>query len=164
MNGFQEQDVDSVSSSITAIRQAWLDAVLARDAERLAGMVTDDVVVVHGNGRCIHGTVELKADFLKGFDAFSIEQHVSAAQVVVRGDWAFEIAEVHSTLTPRCGGEATHVLSTTVTALSRCSDGSWKVARVLGLLPSKHALSRDQAVEDNGEKMSCDIAAETQKN
>jgi len=134
MNASQQPDRDSVTSSIAAVRQAWLDAVRSGDAERLAAMVTDDVVVVHGNGRCVRGRDELKADFLKGFEVFAIEQSLSAAEVVVRGRWAFEIAEVVTKLTPRGGGEATRVRSTTVVALNRQADESWKVSRVLGML------------------------------
>jgi len=134
MDMFPQQETNSVASSIAAVRQTWRDAVRAADAERIAAMVTDDVVVVHGDGRCVRGREELKADFLKGFEAFSIEQEVSNPEVVVRGQWAFEIAEVESTLTPRRGGKATHVHSTTVVALSQQPDVSWKVGRVLGLV------------------------------
>ena len=136
METFPAPDINSVTSSVAAVRQAWLDAVRTGDVERLAAMVTDDVVVVHGNGRCVRGRDELKADFLKGFESFSIEQNVSSAEVVVRGTWAFEIAEVDSRLTPRCGGDSTKVHSTTVVALSRQPDGSWKIGRVLGVLDS----------------------------
>ena len=136
METFPAPDINSVTSSVAAVRQAWLDAVRTGDVERLAAMVTDDVVVVHGNGRCVRGRDELKADFLKGFESFSIEQNVSSAEVVVRGTWAFEIAEVKSRLTPRCGGDSTHVHSTTIVALSRQPDGSWKIGRVLGVLDS----------------------------
>jgi len=80
------EDRDSAVTSITALRQAWLRAVRSSDVERLASLVTDDVVVVHGNGRCVHGRDELKTDFQKGFEAFSIEQNVSSAEVVVRVD------------------------------------------------------------------------------
>jgi len=88
---FPAPDSNSVASSVAAVRQTWLDAVRAGDLERLAAMVTDDVVVVHGNGRCVRGREDLKADFLKGFESFSIEQNVSSAEVVVRGRWAFEM-------------------------------------------------------------------------
>jgi len=136
VHNFRTPDSNSVASSVAALRQAWLDAVGAGDVERLAAMVTDDVVVVYGSGRCIHGRDELKADFLKGLESFSIEQNVSSAEVVIRGRWAIEIAEVESTLTPQCGGKSTHIHSTTIVALNRQSDGSWKVGRVLGLLDS----------------------------
>jgi ketosteroid isomerase-like protein len=92
-----------------AVREAWPDAVRAGDVERLAELVTDDVVVVHGNGRCAHGRDELKADFLKAFDAFSIEQKVSSTEVIVRGQWFFEISQVDNWLTPCCGGQSTNV-------------------------------------------------------
>jgi uncharacterized protein (TIGR02246 family) len=128
-----EQSADDVASAIAVVRQAWLDAVRERDVERLGALVTDDVVVVHGNGRCLCGKEELKADFRKGFEAFSVEQSVSSSEVVVRGRWAFEISEVESRLTHR-SGESTHVHSTTVVALNQESNGSWKVARVLGLV------------------------------
>jgi ketosteroid isomerase-like protein len=75
----------------------------------------------------------LKVDFLRGFEAFSIEQNVSSVEIVIRGAWAIEIGEVESRLTLNCGGESTHVQSTTVVALNRQPDGSWKVGRVLGL-------------------------------
>ena len=136
MDTFPAPDINSVASSVAAVRQAWLDAVRTGDVERLVAMVTDDVVVVHGNGRCIRGRDELKADFLKGFESFSIEQNVSSAEIIVRGRWAFEIAEVESKLTPQCGGESTHVHSITIAALNRQPDGSWKVGRVLGVLDS----------------------------
>jgi len=133
---FPESDSHAVARAIAAVRQAWLDAVRAGDAARLADMVTDDVVVVHGDGRCLHGREDLKADFLKGFERFSMEQQVSAAEVVVRGAWAFEISLVESRLTPHSTGEAKHVHSTTVVGLNRQPDGSWKVGRVLGVLDS----------------------------
>jgi len=133
---FPPPDFNSVASSVAAVRQAWLDAVRAGDVERLGAMVTDDVVVVHGNGRCVRGRDELKADFRKGFESFSIEQNVSSAEVIVRSSWVFEIAEVESRLTPRCGGDSTQVHSTTIVALSRQPDGSWKIGRVLGVLNS----------------------------
>jgi hypothetical protein len=54
--------------------------------------------------------------------------------VVHRGRWAFEIAEVESKLTPHPHGESTNAHPTTVIALNRQPDGSWKVGRVPGLV------------------------------
>jgi len=129
-------DRDSAASSVAVLRQAWLDAMKSADVERLASLVTDDVVVVHGNGRCVHGKDELKRDFFQAFERFTIEQTVSSAEVVFRGRWAFEIAEVKSTLSPVAGGDAFHVASTTVVALSRQPNGAWKIGRVVGVIDS----------------------------
>ena len=55
MGTIPKPDDDSTSSSIDAVRQAWLDAIRAADMEGLAALVTDDVVVVHGTERCVRG-------------------------------------------------------------------------------------------------------------
>ena len=136
MDAIPKPDSDSASSSIEAVRQAWLEAIEAADVERLATLVTNDVVVVHGTGRCVRGLDELKMDFRNAFEAFCVQQSASTVGSVVRGSWALEIADVETKLTPRSGGEQTVFQSTTVTALKRQSDGSWKVGRVLGVLDS----------------------------
>ena len=76
----------------------------AADVERLAALVADDVVVVHGTGRCVRGRDELKTDFRNAFDAFSVEQNAPTEGLVVRGSWALEIADVETKLTPRMEG------------------------------------------------------------
>ena len=136
MGTSSKSDSDSASSSIAAVQQAWLEAIKAADVERLATLVTDDVVVVHGTGRCVRGRDELKMDLWNSFKAFFVEQSASTAGLVVRGSWALEIADVETKLTPRTGGERMVFHSTTVTALERQSDESWKVGRVLGVLDS----------------------------
>jgi ketosteroid isomerase-like protein len=74
MDADPQQETSGVVSRIAALWQAWPDAVRASDAERLATMVSEDVVVVHCDGRCVRGREELKQDFVRGFEAFSIEQ------------------------------------------------------------------------------------------
>lgn len=125
---------DSDRSKIAALREAWLTAVRASNADSLAEMLTDDVVVVHGNGRCVCGKEAVRADFLEGFRRFAINQRVSPTEIIVREKWAFEISEVDSELTPIQGGQHVHASSMTVVVLSRQSDNSWRVCRVLGLL------------------------------
>jgi uncharacterized protein (TIGR02246 family) len=127
-------DENSATLEITALREAWLAAVGSADVARLTSLVSDDVVIVHGDGRCIRGKNEFEADFLKAFESFQIDQKVVDPEIMVRGGWAFEIARVESTLTPIGGGETKHAITTTLVALRRQPDGSWKVARVMGLL------------------------------
>jgi uncharacterized protein (TIGR02246 family) len=66
-------DTDSDVSKIAAVWEAWNAALKANDSNRLAAFVTDDVVFVHGNGRCVCGKEELKADFLKSFERFDFD-------------------------------------------------------------------------------------------
>jgi ketosteroid isomerase-like protein len=85
----------------------------------------------------------LKADFLKAFQSVAIAQTVLNPQVTVRGDWAFEISEVKTTLTPLHGSEPTHAPTTTVVPFRRLAAGDWKVARVIGLLSSPSPIQRN---------------------
>ncbi|MGB9477720.1 MAG: DUF4440 domain-containing protein [Candidatus Acidiferrum sp.] len=140
-------DDDSVSESIDTVRRAWLDAVRAADVERLATLVTDDVVVVHGTGRCVRGRNELKMDLRNAFEAFSVEQCASTAGLIVRGSWALEIADVETKLTPRTGEKQAVFHSTTVTAFNRQPDRSWKVGPVLGVLDSPLPGAKDLLVK-----------------
>jgi uncharacterized protein (TIGR02246 family) len=45
----------SAQNEIDRVRETWLAAVRASDAEAIAALVTEDVVVVHGDGRCLRG-------------------------------------------------------------------------------------------------------------
>jgi len=72
---------------ISALRQAWLATVRSADIGRLASLVAEDVVVVHGDGRCIRGKDEFEADFLKAFESFRIDQRVVDPEITIRGDW-----------------------------------------------------------------------------
>jgi uncharacterized protein (TIGR02246 family) len=133
MDSSSSSATDSDSSKIAALREAWLAAVKASDAGSIAEMLADDVVVVHGNGRCVCGKEAVRADFLEGFGRFAIDQKVSPTEVIVGKKWAFEISEVESDLTPIQGGQQVHAHSRTIVVLSRQSDASWRVYRVLGL-------------------------------
>lgn len=125
---------NSAILGITTLREAWLAAITTGDVDRLASLVADDVVIVHGDGRCIRGRDEFKTDFLKAFESSRINQKVVDPEIRVRGDWAFEIANVKSTLTPIRGGAAICAVTTALIAMRRQPDGAWKVARVVGLL------------------------------
>jgi uncharacterized protein (TIGR02246 family) len=133
MDSSSTSATDSDSSKIAALREAWLAAVRASDADSLAQMLTDDVVVVRGNRRCVCGKEAVRADFLEGSRRFAIEPKVSPTAVIVREEWAFETSEVDSERTPIQGGQQVHTHSRTIVVLSRQSDASWRVCRLLGL-------------------------------
>ena len=70
-----EMPDEAVVAAIAKVRETWLDAVRVADVERLVDMVTDDIVVMHGTGRCLRGKDELSADFceaLKRFRSISV--------------------------------------------------------------------------------------------
>ena len=137
MIGASNIDAETTALAIAAVRESWLEAVKSGDAERLAQFVTDDVVVVHGNGHCVSGKDALIAEFQEAFARFAIKQRAAAPEIVVRGEWACEISTVETRLIPYAGGEPVEVVSTTIVALRRQPDSAWKIARVVGLLQSE---------------------------
>jgi len=133
---------NSDRDKVAVLREGWLAAIASADTDRLVSMVTDDVVIVHGDGRCIRGKDEFKADLVKGFQSYRIRQRVLDPKVTIRDNWAFEIASVESSLAPSHGSETIRAVTTTLVVLRRQADGSWKVARVIGLIDSKTSQSQ----------------------
>jgi uncharacterized protein (TIGR02246 family) len=128
-------NTDSAVSKIAALRKAWSAALQGEDANGLAALMTDDIVFVNGNGRCVSGKEKLQEDIRNRFERFDFERRSSRAELVVRDRWAIEIAEVESNLVAVRGGIQVHANSKTVIAFARQPDASWKVARILELLP-----------------------------
>lgn len=134
MSSSPNLDTDFEVSKIAALRKAWSAALQREDANGLAALMTDDVVFVYGNGRCVCGKEELQADILHRFERFDFERRSSLAEIVVRDKWAVDICEVESNMTAVRGGIQVHANSKTVIAFTRQPDTSWKVARIVELL------------------------------
>jgi len=83
MSGTPRMELDSDGLKIAAIREAWVAGVKASDVDRLLALMTEDVVIVDGKGRCASGIKEVKAKLLKRFGLFDIEQKISLAEVAV---------------------------------------------------------------------------------
>jgi uncharacterized protein (TIGR02246 family) len=134
LDSFSNPDIDSDVSKIAAVLEALNAALKINDANRLAALVTDDVVSVRGNGRCVCGREEIKADFLKRVGRFDFDRKFSSAEIIVRDKWAMEICEMETALTGVGGGIQVQTHSRVVILFARQPDTSWKVARVLELL------------------------------
>lgn len=134
MNISSKPESDPSVSKIPAIRETWIRAVQASDVDRLMTMVTDDVVVVQGNGVCACGKDEFKAYFHHRFGLFDMEPRVTSVESVVHDKWSFEVDEVESARTAVRGGAPVHSHFRIVVVFARQLDGSWKVARLLELL------------------------------
>ena len=112
----------------------WTAAVEAGDVEGLGRMMTEDIVVIHGNGRLICGKEAVMNDFACSLSEFSVQQTVEPEEIIVAGEWAFDRANVHTTIKSRKGGDTKEFDSRTVTILRKQGDAAWRVARVLGVL------------------------------
>ena len=133
-------DSSSARSDIEAVRTLsarWVKAVERGDCAALAAMMTDDVVVVHGDGRQLTGREAVLDDFARAFGKYMIAQEVDFDETVVSGDWAFDRTSVRTRLTTLDTGAATEIRSRTITLLRKERRAGWLVARVMGVVEGR---------------------------
>lgn len=99
---------------VRRVALSWIDAVASANIDALPRLMTEDVVVIHGNGRTVAGRDAVVADFAQAFNSLTVKQTVEFEETVVAADWAFDRATVHSTITPREGSDPKHVQSRTI--------------------------------------------------
>jgi uncharacterized protein (TIGR02246 family) len=122
---------------IVAIRAAaarWVRAIDQADVNALAGLMTEEIVVVHGNGRCLTGREAVLADFAASFTRRRVMQQVSHDETTVSGRWALDRSHVETTGVPVAGGEARRFVSHTWTIPRFQPSHGWRLARVIGVL------------------------------
>jgi len=127
----------SQDEDIEAIRQAavrWTAAVEARDLELLGRLMTEDIVVIHGNGRMVCGKEAVMNDFARSFEDYSVQQSVESEETIVAGEWAFDRAKVHTIISSRKSQDTRQFDSRTVTILRKQSGAEWRVARAIGVI------------------------------
>jgi uncharacterized protein (TIGR02246 family) len=116
----------------------WTAAVEAGDIEQLGQLMTEDIVVIHGNGRLVRGKEAVMNDFARSLEDFSVQQRVEPEEIIVAGEWAFGRAKVHTTISSRKSCDTKQFDSRSVTILRKQSSLGWRVARVIGVICQPH--------------------------
>ena len=125
-----ENDVGAIGQ----VAKRWTDAVAAGDFVELARLMTDDIIVIHGNGRTLHGRDAVLADLAASFDAYRVEQQIETEETIVDRSWAFERARVRTSVVTRASGETRDVCSRTLTILRKDPSQPWRIARTIGVV------------------------------
>lgn len=112
----------------------WMAALAVGDLAGLAGMMTDDVVVIHGDGRVLSGKGAVIGELAGTLARFRVEQVSESEETIVAGEWAFDRARVRTRVTARDDGRVSNGASRTLTVLRREAGGAWLVARAIGVL------------------------------
>lgn len=133
MNSSVNRGHDLDISKIAAVRAAWISAAKASDINGLVALATDDIVVVHGNGKTAIGIDALRADLVHDFGLIDLETRDSSAEIIVHDRWALEFCEVDGMVSAVKSGTRVQTHSRIIAVFSRQPDTSWKVARVIGL-------------------------------
>jgi uncharacterized protein (TIGR02246 family) len=122
-------------AEVRATQRDWLAAMREKNINALMQRVTDDIVVIHPNGKTVRGTEELRADFERFFRKFNLNQSVMVEETVILGDWAFDISKISSELMPIDSGDLERIDSKVLTLL-RQQSSEWRIARVMSVLVS----------------------------
>jgi ketosteroid isomerase-like protein len=133
VKGAAKSDTSLGSSKIAEVRTALNEAVKRSDVHQLTSLLTDDVAVVHEDGRCTCGKQEVEAFFLHAFARYDIEGTISSADVIVHDKWAIEMDEVDTTRESFGVGAPIKVHYKAILVYARQPDFSWKVARFIEL-------------------------------
>jgi ketosteroid isomerase-like protein len=121
-------------SAIRTIAARWAKAVEEVDIPTLASLMAEDIIVVHGNGRCVCGRDAVLADLASSFSTLRVTQDVRHEETVMAGSWAFDRARVETTVVRQQSGDAQHVVSHAWTILRKDASRGWVVARVIGVV------------------------------
>jgi uncharacterized protein (TIGR02246 family) len=119
---------------IRRIATRWTDAVCSGEIDQLGNLMTDDIVVIHGDGRLVCGKEAVMRDIARSLQDLSVQQTVKSDETVVVGEWAFDRATVHTAVKSRRSGDTRQFDSRSVTILRKQSDGDWRVARTIGVI------------------------------
>jgi ketosteroid isomerase-like protein len=129
---------DEEIQDIRRIAVRWTGAVEAGDIEQLGRLMTEDIVVIHGNGRLLCGKEAVMKDLARSVEDFSVQQSVESEETIVAGEWAFDRAKVHTTISSRKSCDTKQFDSRTITILRKQSGLGWRVARVIGVICQPH--------------------------
>ena len=81
-------------AKIAAVRAAGIRAVESSDIGSLIVLATDDIVVVHGNGKAAIGIYALRSDLTHDSGIFDVEPRDASAEIIVHDKWTIEFCEV----------------------------------------------------------------------
>jgi uncharacterized protein (TIGR02246 family) len=115
--------------TIHELTKGWIEAVKAKDVDRLLSLVTDDVVFLPPGGSPLKGKGAVGDLYRSLFTQFDVDQAATNEEIEVTGDWAFAWGAEILTLSPSGGGPPVRLRGKGLVILRRQHDGSWKFAR-----------------------------------
>ncbi len=126
--------VTGEEASIHALCGQWAKAISDADIPQLGRLMVEDVVVVHGDGRCLLGRDAVVTDIASALKKLRLTQRVEPQETIVAGEWAIDRSRVHSTIISVDSGEQREIYSHTLTILRKEKLSGWLIARVMGVI------------------------------
>ena len=129
MTQLNSSDVERDQNQIRSLSQAWIDAIRAKDIDRLLSMIVDDAVFLPPGSPPVRGRAEVGKMLGSFFSRCDPEQSFVIGEIRICGDWAFTWGAESMKATPVNGGSLVTMSGHGLSILRRQPDGSWKFAR-----------------------------------
>ncbi len=124
-------DTAADEAAIRAISSSITESLNAADMESFAAVFSDDVMVMSPNRAAFHGPEEVSAFFGDMLQAFKVNYVTTSEEVVVAGDFAYEVIKTSLTAVVTGEGESVSENSRGIRIYQRQADGSWKIHRYI---------------------------------
>lgn len=124
-----KQDTSAEIAKIGALRNQFATAFNANDAAAVAGMFTDDAVIMPSNHAAVEGKAAIQSWYETMYKEMSVKIALTPLETQVAGDWGFDRGTALLTITPKGKGKPMKESSNYLVIVKRQADGSWKVAR-----------------------------------
>lgn len=113
---------------IREVHATWIDAVNAGDLVRLLSLMADDVVFL-APSQAPFGRDGFSSAFSSAHRAMRIHCTSDLEEVVVAGEVAYTRSRDALSVTPRSGGETTHLAGHRLTIYRKQPDARWLLSR-----------------------------------
>lgn len=125
---------DDEIRDIRRVAKRWTEAVGSGEIGRLRGLMVDDIIVIHGDGRIVCGKEAVIRDFARSLQDISVRQTVKSEETVIADEWAFDRATVRTIIKSRKSGDTRQFDSKSIAILRKENDAEWRVARTIGVV------------------------------
>lgn len=117
--------------AVKRLTEAWDAAWRAGDAQALAGLFTEDAVLMPQNQPAVMGKEAILALYRSLFEEVAVTGTGEVLEIQVAGDWAIVRSIYGVSATPKAGGDMITDTGKCIIILRRQRDTSWKIARLI---------------------------------
>jgi len=116
-------------TAVNAVREAFMKAYVAGDAEAIGGLYTADAISEPNNQPTLQGRDAIVASLKSMFEQVSIQLVLTPDQTRTLGDVGLDRGTYTVTVTPKAGAPPTTAQGRYLVLLVKEADGNWKVWR-----------------------------------
>lgn len=124
------------TAAVNAVRDAWIAAYNAGDADAAVGLYAEDAVDMPVGQPNATGRAAIREIIAAQFAAGKATASLASDEMQLMGDWAYDRGTYSVSIVPTAGGDPINVSGRYLVILRRQADGSWKLVRSIDNSPT----------------------------